>query len=143
MYHTTAAAGGIDDMLPTTSTLAAALADLGCVQRHERRFGEFRPSTTSPTRLDTGSSRVKYALLAGNARSTERPTDLRQPYSSTPHTNLLQIEHKTTESIGLTITRSPRKEMRSEQSSVGKYPFRLMGPTAIIGFSAVFVLCIL
>ena len=40
------------------------------MQRHERSFGGFRLSPTPPTRLDEGSSRVKRALLARNARST-------------------------------------------------------------------------
>ena len=41
-------------------------------------------SPTPSTRSDEGSSRAKHALLAEDARSTEVPTDLRLPYSSTP-----------------------------------------------------------
>ena len=87
VYHTTAAtARDTDAMLPTTATPAVALAALGWVQRHERSFGGFWLSPTPPTRLDEGSSRVKHALLAKSARSTELPTDFRLPYiySSTP-----------------------------------------------------------
>ena len=84
MYHMTAVARVIDAILPITATPAVALAALGWVQRHERSFGGFRLSPTPPTRSDEGSSRVKHALLARNARSTELPTEFRAPYSSTP-----------------------------------------------------------
>ena len=41
VYHTTAAARGLDPMLPTTAAAAVALAALGWVQLHERSFGGF------------------------------------------------------------------------------------------------------
>ena len=75
------AAGGINDILATTATLAVAFATFGVVQRNEQRsFGGFGPSST-PTRLDKSSSRAKHALLAENARKTELPTDFGLPNS--------------------------------------------------------------
>ena len=50
VYHTTAAARGIDLMLPTTAAPAVALAALGWVQLHERSFGGFRLSPKPPSR---------------------------------------------------------------------------------------------
>ena len=71
MYHTTAVARVIDALLPTTAYACCS-------------FGGFRLSITPPTRIDEGSSRVKHALLARNARSTELPIEFRAPYSSAP-----------------------------------------------------------
>ena len=56
VYHTTAAARGLDPMLPTTAAPAVALAALGCVQLHERSFGGFRLSPKPRNRWDEGSS---------------------------------------------------------------------------------------
>ena len=58
------------------------------MQRHERSFGGVPLSPTPSTRMDKGSSRVKHALLAKNAHSTELPTNFRVPYSSTPSPTL-------------------------------------------------------
>ena len=56
VYHTTAAARGLDPTLPTTAAPAVALAALGLVQLYERSFGGFRLSPKPPTRWDEDSS---------------------------------------------------------------------------------------
>ena len=53
------------------------------VQRHEQSFGGFRRSPMPPPRVNEGSSHVKHALLAKNARSTELPIDFQLLCSST------------------------------------------------------------
>ena len=67
----------VNGILRTTATLDVALAALGRVRRDEQRsFSGVGLSPAPPTRLDEGSSRVKHALLAENARSTELPSDV-------------------------------------------------------------------
>ena len=87
-------------------------------------FGGFRLSPTPPTRLDEGSSRVKHALLAKNARSTEMPTGFRriQQYSLTPTAS--RKSTKTIKSTRLTIRRRARRT-QSKKSPVEKGRFRL------------------
>ena len=81
VYHTTAAARGIDPMLPTTAAPAIALAALALVQPHERSFGGFRSSSKPPTRWDEGSSSRCPRRKRENHRAANR---FRLLYSSTP-----------------------------------------------------------
>ena len=63
VYHSTAAARGLDLMLPTTAAPAVALVALGWVQLHERSFGGFRLSP-KPSHAET---RVRRGVARGES----------------------------------------------------------------------------
>ena len=63
VYHTTAAARGIDAIFPTTATPAVALAALGRVQRHERNFWRLsaKPNANNPLGRDFVAREARVA----------------------------------------------------------------------------------
>ena len=121
VYDTTAAAHGIDPLLPTTAAPAVALAAIGWVQLHERSFGGFHLSPKPPTRWDEGSS-SRCSRRKREARRRHPISTAVQQYSLTPtaagkSTNFMEWTR-------LTIRRRTRR-FQSNKSSVEKGRFRL------------------
>ena len=138
-----ATARRIDYIFQTTASLVVTFAALSWVQRNEQRglcgvacFGGLGTSPMPATCLDEGFSRVKHALLAENARSTELPTDFRLPHnnSSTP-AHPPPPKRAQNYKIDSTLTgdkEGPRRRstrIQPKKSPVGKGPLRLVDPT--------------
>ena len=104
VYHTMAERG-IDGIIKTMATFAAALEALGWGQRHGRSFGGFRLRPTPTTRSDEGSLRMKHALLEeGTNRAFYRLSTAIQQNSHQPPPE----QKSSVKSTPLTISRRPR-----------------------------------
>ena len=117
VYHTTAAARGLDPMLPTTVAAAVALAALGWVQLHERSFGGFRLSPKPPSRWDKGSP-SRCSRRKREAQSYQRISPAVHQYSLTRTAS--RKSTKTIKSTRLTIRRRTirisRKKVQSKRA---------------------------
>ena len=80
VYHTTAAARGIDPMLPTTAASVVALVALGYVQHHERSFGGFGYAQSH----HVAGTRVRRAVARGESAKHRAANRFRLLYSSIP-----------------------------------------------------------
>ena len=118
-YDTTAAARGIDPMLPTTAAPAVALAALGSVQLYERSLNGFLLSKSSTRRDERSSSRCSRRKR--EARSCQPISTAVQQYSLTP--TACRNSKKTTKPARLAIRRT--RNTQSRKSPVGKGGFRL------------------
>ena len=121
VYHTTAAARGLDPMLLPTAAPAVVLAALGRVQLHKRSFGGFRLSPKPPTRWNEGSP-SRCSRRKREAQSCQPISTAVQQYSLTPTAS--RKSTKTIKSTRLTIRRRTRR-IQSKQSPVEKGRFRL------------------
>ena len=84
VYHTTAAARGIDAILQTTATPVVAWRLSAECSSTNVALAAFCYKPKATNSMGRGFVEREHALLAQNAQSTELPTDFRPPYSSTP-----------------------------------------------------------